>query len=256
MEFSGLLSPRKLQKLSLSYLEEDLLSLPVHWSQLTHLNLDLDGSAQFRGILKGLRYSNVIKVLRRCTLLVSCGLSLGSTAFDAIQQLNHKVPLTEYTLTLPLLENLFLNLSGRWDECNLKYLNLPTLCNLEIKFQEMFSGSHASQALWIDFLMCNGNSVEQLFIDVSSLSQDELIGLLELVPLLIHLHISKFSSSSSVVDGGVIDCLTPSSENSNCLCPMLEEFQCNGSNCVSFLEVQLLSLVQKCGESKRGGVLK
>ena len=60
-EFSGLLSARKLRKLSLSYLKEDLLSLPVRWSQLTHLNLGLDGPGQFRGTSRGLRYSDVIK---------------------------------------------------------------------------------------------------------------------------------------------------------------------------------------------------
>ena len=111
-EFSGLLSARKLQKLSLSYLKEDLLSLPVRWSQLTHLNLGLDGPGQFRGTSRGLRYSDVIKVLRRCPLLVSCGLSLGSTTSDIALQPDHELPLAEYTLTLPLLENLHLNLTG------------------------------------------------------------------------------------------------------------------------------------------------
>ncbi|KIJ94895.1 hypothetical protein K443DRAFT_11769 [Laccaria amethystina LaAM-08-1] len=254
-EFSGLLSARKLRRLSLSCLEENLSSLPVRWSQLTHLNLDLDGPAQFRGNWTCLRYSDAIKLLRRCPLLVSCGLSLGSTTFDIVEQPDHEVLLTEYTLTLPLLENLFLNLSGRWDESNLKHLDLPRLRHLEIKFQEPFSGSHASRPSWVDFLLRNGDSVKHLFINIPSLTRDELIGLLESVPRLIHFRISNLSSSSSVNDQ-VIDRLTPSGENSDCLCPMLEEFQCNGGNCASFSEAQLLSLVQKRGESEKVGVLK
>jgi hypothetical protein len=255
-EFSGLLSARKLRRLSLSYLKEDLLSLPVRWSQLTHLNLDLDGSAQFRGVSRGLRYSDIIKVLRRCPLLVSCGLSLGSRTFDIVQQPDHEVLLTEYALTLPLLEYLLLNLSGRWDECNLKHLDLPRLRHLDIKFEEMFTASHTSLSSWIDFLSRNGGSVKQLFITIHSLTRDELIGFLESVPLLIYLHISNSSGSSSVVDHKVIDRLTPSGEYSDCLCPMLEEFQCNGNNCASFSEAQLLSLVQKRSESEKVGVLK
>jgi len=256
-EFSGLLSARKLRKLSLSYLKEDLLSLPVRWSQLTHLNLDLDGSGQFGGFPTRLRYSDIIKVLRRCPLLMSCGLSLECTRFDIIEQPDHdEVPLTEYTLTLPLLENLLLNLSGRWDESNLKHLDLPRLCLLEIKFQETFSGSHTSRPSLTDFLSHNGDSVKQLFIDISSLTRDELIEFLESVPLLTHLHISKFSSSFSSVDDDIIDLLTPSGENFSCLCPMLEEFQCNGGNCGSFSEAQLLSMVQKRSQSEKGGVLK
>jgi len=256
-EFSGLLSARKLRKLSLSYFKEDLLSLPVRWSQLTHLNLDLDGSGHLGGFPTRLRYSDVIKVLRRCPLLMSCGLSLECTRFDIIQQPDHdEVPLTEYTLTLPLLENLLLNLSGRWDESNLKHLNLPKLRLLEIKFQETFSGSHAGQPSLIDFLSRNGDSVKQLFIDISSLTRDELIDFLKSVPLLTHLHISNFSRSFSVIDDDVIDLLTPSGENFGCLCPMLEQFQCNRGNCGSFSEAQLLSMVQKRSQSEKGGVLK
>ena len=251
-EFAGLLSARKLRKLSLSYLKESLLSLPVRWSQLTHLNLDLDGSAQFGGTSRGLRYSDVIKVLRRCPLLVSCGLSLGSPRFDVVQQPDHEVLLTEYALALPLLENLLLNLSGRWDECHLKHFDLPRLRHLEIKFQEMFNASRPS---WIDFLSRNGDSMKQLYIDIPSLTRDELIGFLESVPLLIHLHISNLSSSSSL-DDEVIDRLTPSGGNSDCLCPMLEEFRCIQGNCASFSEAKLLSLVQKRSESEKGGVLK
>ena len=252
-EFSGLLSARKLRKLSLSYLKEDLLSLPVRWSQLTHLNLDLDGLAQFRGTSRGLRYKDVINVLRRCPLLVSCGLSLGSTTFDVVQQPDHEAPLAEYTLTLPLLENLLLNLSGRWDECHLKHLDLPRLRHLEIKFQDTFNTSRPS---WADFLSRNGESVKELFIAIQSLARDELITFLESVPLLIHLHISNSSNFSSVVDDEVIDRLTPSGENSDCLCPMLEEFRCNGSHCASFSEAQLLSLVQKRSDFEKFGVLK
>ena len=251
-EFSGLLSARKLRKLSLSYLKENLLSLPVRWSQLTHLNLDLDGSAQFRGNATGISYSDVIKVLRRCPLLVSCGLSLEFPRFDIVQQPDHEVLLTEYTLTLPLLENLFLNLSGRWDECHLKHLDLPRLRRLEIKFQETFNTSRPS---WVDFLSRNGDSVKQLFVDIPSLTRDELIGFLESVPLLIHLRISNLSNSSSL-DDEVIDRLIPSGENSDCFCPMLEEFQCSEGNCASFSEAKLLSLVQKRSDSEKLGVLK
>ena len=254
-EFSGLLSARKLRKLSLSYLKENLLSLPVRWSQLTHLNLDLDGSAQFRGNATGLSYSDVIKVLRRCPLLVSCGLSLECTRFDIVQQPAHEVLPNEYTLTLPLLENLLLNLSGRWDECHLKHLDLPRLRHLEIKFQETFSGSHTSRPSWVDFLSRNGDSVRQLFVDIPSLNRDELIGFLESVPLLIHLRISNLSNSCSL-DDEVIDRLTPSGENSDCFCPMLEEFECNEGNCASFSEAKLLSLVQKRSDSEKVGMLK
>ncbi|EDR04257.1 uncharacterized protein LACBIDRAFT_304790 [Laccaria bicolor S238N-H82] len=257
-KFSGLLSARKLRKLSLSYLKEDLLSLPVRWSQLTHLNLDLDIPAKFGRTSRGLRYSDIIKVLRRCPLLVSCGLSLESTAFDVLLQPDHELPLAEYTLTLPLLENLLLNLSGRWDECHLKHLDLPRLRHFEIKFQETFSGSQASRPSWVPFLSRNGNSVKQLIIDIPSLTRDELIGFLESVPLLIHLHVSSASSSSSVVDPEVIDRLTgtPSAENPDCLCPLLEELQCNGTHCASFSESQLLSLVQKRSDTEKGGLLK
>ncbi|EDR15504.1 uncharacterized protein LACBIDRAFT_321380 [Laccaria bicolor S238N-H82] len=249
-ECSGLLSARKLWKLSLSYLREDLLSLPVRWSQLTHLNLDLD---IFGGTSRGLRYSDVIKVLTRCPLLVSCGLRLGGTSFDVVLQPDHEVPLAEYILSLPLLENLHLNLSGRRDECHLKHLDLPRLCHLEIKFPKT---SNISRPSWVDFLSRNGGSVKHLSIDIHSLTRDELFGFLESVPLLIHLHISDHSSSLSVVDDEVIDRLTPSGENSDCLCPMLEEFECNGNHCASFSEAQLLSLVQKRSESEKVGVLK
>ena len=108
-----------------------------------------------------------------------------------------------------------------------------------------------SRPSWVDFLLCNGESVKQLFIAIQSLTRDELIAFLESVPLLIHLHISNSSSFSSVIDR-----LSPSGENSDCLCPMLEEFQCNGSHCASFSEAQLLALVQKQSESEKVGVLK
>ena len=135
----------------------------------------------------------------------------------------------------------------------MKHLDLPRLRHLEIKFQETFNASRPS---WVDFLSLNGESVKQLFIAIQSLTRDELIAFLESVPLLIHLHISNSSSFSTVVDDEVIDRLTPSGENSDCLCPMLEVFQCNGSHCASFSEARLFSLVQKRSESEKVGVLK
>ncbi|EDR01505.1 uncharacterized protein LACBIDRAFT_333161 [Laccaria bicolor S238N-H82] len=92
--------------------------------------------------------------------------------------------------------------------------------------------------------------------DIPLLTRDELICFLESVPLLIHLRITNYSGPPSVVDDEVIDCLTPSGEKADCLCPMLEAFQCMGSDCVSFSEAQLLSLVQERSKSEKVGVLE
>ena len=79
MNTFGLLSAPKLRKLSLTYFRENLLSLPVRWSQLTHLTLDAEGPTQLTVTPSPLTYSQVGKVLKNCTLLVSCSLRLGNT---------------------------------------------------------------------------------------------------------------------------------------------------------------------------------
>ena len=54
----------------------------------------------------------------------------------------------------------------------------------------------------------------------------------------------------------VADRLTPSDENPDCLCPMLEEFRCKGSVGASFSEVRLLSFVEKRRVPGKGATLK
>ncbi|EDR12593.1 uncharacterized protein LACBIDRAFT_323169 [Laccaria bicolor S238N-H82] len=74
---SGLLSAPKLRKLSLTRFRDNLLSLPVHWSQLTHLTLDAEGSSkQFLGMPSPLTYREVSKVLKNCSLLSMSGTRL------------------------------------------------------------------------------------------------------------------------------------------------------------------------------------
>ena len=70
MDISGLLLAPKLRKLSLTCFRENLLSLPVRWSQLTHLILDAEDSNESLRMPCLFTYSQVSKVLKNCLLLV------------------------------------------------------------------------------------------------------------------------------------------------------------------------------------------
>ena len=254
---SGLLSAPELRRLSLTHFREDLLDLPVHWSQLTHLKLDEEGSTQSSEKLNGLRYSQVVKVLKKCPLLVSCSFRLGNARSDTRVPINSKMSPSQYTLTLPLLQHLSLGLSGRPDEAFLKYLDLPVLRHLEVKVQKSRLGherSHNQRSVLMHVLSQNGVKLKKLFIEIWGMTQDDLIRCLKSVPFVTHLHLNNSNSGS--VDEEIADCLTPSSRNPDYLCPLLEEFHCEGSECASFSEAHLLSFVLKRCVSKNGGVLK
>ena len=257
---SGLLSAAKLRRLSLTDFRGNLLDLPVRWSRLTHLKLDAEGSTQSSERLSSLRYSQVVKVLKKCPLLVSCSFRLGNTRSDAlIPPSSFEMSPSQYTLTLPLLQHFSLGLSGRSDEAFLKYLDLPDLRHLEIKVQKSHRGHEALEnqgSVLMDFLSQNGVKLKKLFIDIWAMKQDELIRCLKSVPFVTHLHLNNLNSGS--VDEKIVDCLTPSGRrNPDYLCPLLEEFHCGGSElCASFSEAHLLSFVLRRRESPNGGVLK
>lgn len=255
---SGLLSAPKLRTLSLSNFRENLLELPVRWSRLSHLKLDAEGSSER---LHGLRYSQVAKVLKECPLLVSCSFRLGRTTCDALitspSSFEFEMSPSQYTLTLPLLQQFSLGLSGRSDEAFLKDLDLPALRHLEMKVRNSPQGNEEQEnqrSTLMDFLSQHGVKLKKLFIDVRAMTQDELTRCLKSVPSVTHLHLNNFSSG--FVDEEIIDYLTPSDRNPDYLCPLLEEFHCGGSECASFSEAHLLSFVLKRRASKNGGVLK
>ncbi|EDR15535.1 uncharacterized protein LACBIDRAFT_302020 [Laccaria bicolor S238N-H82] len=255
---SGLLSAPKLRRLSLTHFSECLYNLPVRWSRLTHLKLDEEGLNHLES-LSDLRYSHVFRVLKKCPLLVSCSFRLGNSESDTRVPSNSTLSPSQYALTLPLLEHLSLSLSGRSDEAFLKYLDLPALRHLEIKVQKEHRGHKAPEnqrSVLMDLLSQNGTKLKKLFIEIWAMTEDVLIHCLKSVPSVTHLHLNNFSSGS--VDEEIAYCLTPSKRNRDYLCPLLEEFHCEGSECASFSEEDLLSFIQKrhVSKYKNGGVLK
>ena len=254
-KISGILSAPKLRRLSLTSFRENLLDLPVRWSRLTHLKLDEEGSNQS---LERLVYSQVVKVLKKCPLLVSCSFRLGNTRYDArIPPSTFEMSPSQYTLTLPLLQHFSLSLTGRPDEVFLKYLDLPVLRHLEVKVQKShfrLGTSENQRSVLMDFLSQNGVKLKKLSIEIWAMSQDELKRCLKSVPLVTHLHLNNFNPGC--VDEEIADCLTPSGRNPDYLCPLLEEFYCGGYQCASFSEAHLLSFVLKRRVSENGGVLK
>ena len=250
---SGLLSAPNLRRLSLRYLEEGLLDLPVRWSQLTHLNLDAEGPIQSLERINDLRYSQVVHILKKCPLLVSCSfrLQVGKTGTDAS---SFKMSPSQYTLSLPLLQHFALGLSGRSDEAFLKYLDLPVLRHLEIKFQKSHCGHETlrnQRSVFMDFLSQNGVKLKKLSIEIWAMSQDELIRCLKSAPFVTHIHLDNLFSG--YVDEEIADRLALSGRNPECLCPLLEEFHCRGA---SFSEGDLLYFVLNRRMSKNGRVLK
>ena len=262
----GLLSAPKLRKLSLKYLRENLLSSPVRWSQLTHLTLDAEGRTQLTGTPSPLTYSQVGKVLKNCTLLVSCSLRLGNTQHVQTPPFSFSVSPSdfslspgEYTFTLPLLQKFCLVLSDQSDEVLLKHLDLPVLRHLEMSVESgqasgsmMLSANQRSN--FMDLITQHGNKLKHLVLDISLLTQDNLICCLQSVPHITHLHLIN-SAAGSILDE-VADRLTPSDENPDCLCPTLEEFWCKGSVGASFSEARLLSFVEKRRGPGKGATLK
>ncbi|EDR03630.1 uncharacterized protein LACBIDRAFT_307014 [Laccaria bicolor S238N-H82] len=255
---SGLLSAPKLRSLSLTNFGENPLGLPVCWSRLTHLKLDADGSTQFSERPSGLRYSQVVQVLKKCPLLVSCSFRLRNTRFNESlgnPSSSFEMPPSQYTLSLPLLQHFSLSLTGRSDEAFLKYLGLPALRHLEVKVQKSdHEISENQRSVLMDFLSQNGVKLKKLSIEIWAMEQDELICCLKSVPFVTHLHLNNFNPGS--VDEEIADRLTPSGSNPDYLCPLLEEFHCEGSQCASFSEAHLLSFVVQRRVSKNGGVLK
>jgi len=254
MKTSGLLSAPKLRRLLLTCFRENLLSLPVCWSQLTHLTLDAEGSTQFLRTPSCLMYSQVGKVLKNCLLLMSCSLHLGSTQDEYVQtpQLDFSVSPSEYTFTLPLLQKFCLILSGKSAEVFLKYLDLPVLRHLEMSFEIGWASgirilSVNQHSNLIGLLEQHGNKLKHLALDIWSLTQGNLIPVT-------HLHLIN-STTDSILDE-VVDQLTPSDENPDCLCPMLEEFRCKGPVGASISEAGLLSFVEKQCVSGKGATLK
>ena len=250
---SGLLSAPNLQRLSLTYLEEGFLDLPVRWSQLTHLNLDAEGPIRSLERINDLRYSQVVHILKKCPLLVSCSfrLQVEKTRTDAS---SFKMSPSQYTLTLPLLQHFALGLSGRSDEAFLKYLDLPVLRHLEIKFQKSHCGHETlrnQRSVFMDFLSQNGVKLKKLSIEIWAMSQDELIRCLKSAPFVTHIHLDNLFSG--YVDEEIADRLALSGRKPECLCPLLEEFHCRGA---SFSEGDLLYFVLNRRMSKNGGVLK
>ncbi|KIJ98510.1 hypothetical protein K443DRAFT_206906 [Laccaria amethystina LaAM-08-1] len=252
-ESSGLLSAPKLRRLSLTYFR-GLLDLPVRWSQLTHLKLDAEGSIHASERLNGLRCSQVLNVLKKCPLLVSCSFRLGNTRSDAwIPPYSFETSSSQYALTLAFLQYFSLDLTGSWDEAFLKYLDLPVLRHLEIKVQRSnlgYGSSENQRSVLMDLLSQNGVKLKKLSIEIWAMTQDKLIRCLKSVPFITHLHLNNFNSGS--VDEEIADWLTPC-RNSYYLCPLLEEFHCRGA---SFSEAHLLSFVLKRRLFKNGGVLK
>ena len=263
MDTSSLLSAPKLRKLSLTYFRENLLSLPVRWSQLTHLTLDAEGPTQFTVTPSPLTYSQVGKVLKNCILLVSCSLRLGNTQYVqtppfgfSVSPSDFSASPSEYTFTLPLLQRFCLVLSDKSDEVFLKYLDLPVLRHLEMSVETsgfmMPSANRRSD--FMDLIAQHGNKLKHLVLDISSLTQDDLICCLQSVPHITHLHLIN-SAAVSILDE-VADLLTASDENPDCLCPMLEEFRCKGSLGASFSESHLLSFAEKRCVPEKGATLK
>lgn len=247
MDISGLLSAPKLRKLSLTSFRENLLSLPVRWSQLTQLTLNAEDSSKFS---RTLMYSQVGKVLKNCLQLVSCSLRLGNTRHKDVQtaQLNHSVSPSEYTFTLPLLWKLCLIFSDKSDEVFLKYLDLPVLRHLEMSFERVGwrngpdsrTQSTNQRSNFMGLLEQHGHKLKHLALDtrlpITSLYQLK-------------------STTDSIIDE-VVDRLTPSDETPDCLCPVLEEFRCKGSMGASFSEARLLSFVEKRCVHGEGSTLK
>ena len=161
---------------------------------------------------------------------------------------------SQYTLILPLLQHFALGLSGRSDEAFLKYLDLPVLRHLEIKFQKSHCGHETlrnQRSVFMDFLSQNGVKLKKLFMEIWAMSQDELIRCLKSAPFVTHIHLDNLFSG--YVDEEIADRLALSGRNPECLCPLLEEFHCRGA---SFSEGDLLYFVLNRRMSKNGGVLK
>ena len=252
MDISGLLLAPKLRKLSLTCFRENLLSLPVRWSQLTHLILDAEDSNESLRTPCLFTYSQVSKVLKNCLLLVSCSLHLGNTQHENVQtsQLNYSVSPSEYAFTLPLLQKLCLVLSDKSDEVFLKYLDLPVLRHLEMSFEIGWAGRMrrlpANQRSDVMGLIAqHGNKLKHLVLNISSFTQDNLICCLQSIPHITHLHLINSTLTAGSILDEVADRLTPSDENPDFLCPMLEEFWCKGSVGARFSEAHLLSFVGK-----------
>jgi hypothetical protein len=261
MDTSGLLSAPKLRKLSLTCFRENIFSLPVCWSQLTHLTLDSEGSTPLFRTPSLLTYSQVARVLKNCLLLVSCSLRLGNAQCEYVwaAQLDFSASPNESTFILPLLQKFCLVRSDKPDEVFLKYLDLPVLRHLEMSFEigwarGIWIPPENGRSNFVGLLAQHGNKLKHLALDISSLTQDDLICCLQSVPHVNHLHLIN-SATDSILDE-VTDRLGPSGGNPDCFCPMLEEFRCKGSVGASFSEAQLLSFVEKRCVPGKGAALK
>ena len=94
---------------------------------------------------------------------------------------------SEYTFTLPLLQKFCLVLSDQSDEVLLKHLDLPVLRHLEMSVESgQASGSMMLSAIqrsnFMDLITQHGNKLKHLVLDISLLTQDDLICCLQSVP--------------------------------------------------------------------------
>ena len=168
---------------------------------------------------------------------------------------------SEYTFTLPLLQKFCLVLSDKSDEVFLKHLDLPVLRHLEMSVESGWASgfmmlSANQRSTFMDLITQHGNKLKHLVLDISSLTQDNLICCLQSIPHITHLHLINSRSTAGSILDEVADRLTPSDENPDFLCPTLEEFRCKGLVGAGFSEARVLSFVEKRCVPGKGATLK
>ena len=143
----------------------------------------------------------------------------------------------------------------------LEHLDLPVLRHLEMSFEigwasrmRRLPANQCSE--FIGLIAQHGNKLKILVLNISPLTQDNLICCLQSVPHVTHLHLFNSTLTGYSIPDEVADRLTPSDENPDCLCPMLEEFWCKGSVGARFSEAHLLSLVEKRCVPGKGATLR
>jgi hypothetical protein len=235
----------------LTQLNEDVMRLPINWSQLT--NILLEGTSWPSWDAYFLSVSTTYKLLSSCRNLITCQLENGS-----ITGVGEELPLGTITalISLPFLTRLsvreYTSLSRLFT-----LLHLPSLIYIEFHTR-IRPRQHSSTSL-LSFLTRHGfHNTIQLITDARYFTRQDFIKCLRLCPLLKSLSIRKGHSVgvwpdtlSCRIDAAFLKLFFESSNDEGYLCPHLEDFECTSGT--AFFDTTLLQLVrEKNGDSITG----
>lgn len=238
---SGVLKAPKLHDLWLrglwlTHLNGDYVTrLPINWSQLTNISLE----ATSWGSSSTLSISRASKLLSLCRNLITCRLEIGINT--------EELESTTALIFLPFLTKFSIREETTGLSRLFAFLHLPSLDHIE--FHTTIQPTLQTSTSLLS-LLSRSHIMTRLVTDAQFFTRQDFIDCLRFCPLLTSLCIRKAypmgsppGHPSCKVDDDFLKLFFESSNDGECLCPLLEDFECSSDT--AFSESTLLQFVKE-----------